>query len=99
MILSEPGFAYGKTIPAVGSGLAAAGEGYDGIIVIGPFSCLPFRISEAILKPICIRSGTPLLIYEDDGYSVAPVFLREVEIHVLQVLEHAALSRENHCPD
>jgi hypothetical protein len=32
-------------IPAVDKGLEAVGEGYDGLIVIGPFNFLPFRIS------------------------------------------------------
>ena len=41
----------GEAIPTVGKGVAAESEGYDGIIAIGPFNCLPFRISEAILKP------------------------------------------------
>ncbi len=50
---------YGETIPTVGKGLEADREGYDGIIVIGPFNCLPYRISEAILKPLSLRRGTP----------------------------------------
>jgi len=85
---------YGETIPTVGKGLEAAAEGYDGIIVIGPFNCLPFRISEAILKPICIQRGMPILTYESDGYAVAPAFLRQVEVHIQQVLEHTNRRRE-----
>ena len=81
---------YGETIPTVGKGLEAAAEGYDGIIVIGPFNCLPFRISEAILKPVCIQRGMPILTYESDGFAVAPAFLRQVEVHIQQVLERAA---------
>ena len=85
---------YGETIPTVGKGLEAAAEGYDGIIVIGPLNCLPFRISEAILKPVCIQRGMPILTYESDGYAVAPAFLRQVEVHIQQVLEHGARVRE-----
>jgi predicted nucleotide-binding protein (sugar kinase/HSP70/actin superfamily) len=81
---------YGETIPTVGKGLDAASEGYDGIIVIGPFNCLPYRISEAILKPLSLQRGTPILTYESDGYAVSPAFLRQVDVHVQQVLEHAA---------
>jgi hypothetical protein len=81
---------YGEIIPTVGKGLAAAAEGYDGIIVIGPFNCLPFRISEAILKPLCIQHGMPLLTYESDGYTVSPSVLRQVDVHIQQILEHAA---------
>lgn len=89
---------YGETIPTVGKGLEAAGEGYDGIIVIGPFNCLPFRISEAILKPVCIQRGMPILTYESDGYAVSPAFLRQVEVHIQQVLEHSARRGESRQP-
>ena len=81
---------YGETIPTVGKGLEAASEGYDGIILIGPFNCLPYRISEALLKPLCIQQGMPILTYESDGYAVSPSVLRQVEVHIQQVLEHSA---------
>ncbi|MCF7731205.1 MAG: acyl-CoA dehydratase activase [Akkermansiaceae bacterium] len=81
---------FGELVPMVGKGVEAAAEGYDGIILIGPFNCLPYRISEAILKPHCIRQGMPLLTYESDGYAVAPSFLRQVDVHIQQVLQSAA---------
>ncbi len=84
---------YGEVIPTVGKGLDAASEGYDGIILIGPFNCLPYRISEAILKPLCIQQRMPLLTYESDGYAVSPSVLRQVDVHIQQVLEHAARKR------
>jgi predicted CoA-substrate-specific enzyme activase len=82
---------YGEIIPAVGKGLEADHEGYDGIILLGPFNCLPYRISEAILKPLSIQRGMPILTFESDGYAVAPSFLRQVEVHIQQVLARAAL--------
>ena len=81
---------YGEIIPTLGKGLEAASEGYDGIILLGPFNCLQYRISEAILKPCSIKQGMPILTYESDGYAVSPSVLRQVEVHVQQVLEHAA---------
>jgi predicted CoA-substrate-specific enzyme activase len=81
---------YGEIIPAVGKGLQADNEGYDGIILIGPFNCLPYRISEAILKPLSLQRGMPILTYESDGYAVGPSFVRQVDVHIQQVLEHAA---------
>jgi len=81
---------YGETFPTIGIGLNADREGYNGIIVIGPFNCLPYRISEAILKPLSLQRGTPILTYESDGYAVSPSFLRQVDVHIQQVLEHAA---------
>lgn len=86
---------YGELVPTVGRGLEAASDGYDGMILIGPFNCLPFRISEAILKPLCVQRGMPLLTYESDGYAVAPAFLRQVDVHIQQVLEHAARTRDS----
>jgi predicted CoA-substrate-specific enzyme activase len=81
---------YGELLPTVGKGLEAAHEGYDGMLVIGPFNCLPYRISEAILKPLSIQQGLPILTYESDGYAVSPSVLRQVDVHIQQVLEHAA---------
>ena len=81
---------FGEILPTLGRGIEAAHEGYHGIIVIGPFNCLPFRISEAILKPLSIQRGMPILTYESDGYAVSPSFLRQVEVHTQQVLDHHA---------
>ena len=81
---------YGEVIPTVGDGVRAEVEGYDGVMLIGPFNCLPFRIAEAILKPLSIQRGMPILTYESDGYAVSPSFLRQVEVHIQQVLEHRA---------
>jgi len=83
----------GEVIPTVGKGLEAASEGYDGLIVIGPFNCLPYRVSEAILKPLSLQQGMPILTCESDGYAVAPSFLRQVDVHIQQVLDRAARNR------
>jgi hypothetical protein len=83
----------GEAIPTVGKGVAAEEEGYDGIITIGPFNCLPFRISEAILKPYSLKRDMPILTYESDGFSVNPAFLRQVDVHIQQVLAHRAAQR------
>jgi predicted CoA-substrate-specific enzyme activase len=84
---------FGEVIPTVGQGLEAQRGGYDGIIIVGPFNCLPFRISEAILKPLSLQCGIPVLTYESDGYAVSPSILRQVSVHIQQVLEHADSSR------
>jgi predicted nucleotide-binding protein (sugar kinase/HSP70/actin superfamily) len=80
---------FGEITPTVGRSLNAEFEGYDGIILIGPFNCLPFRISEAILKPLSIQQGMPLLTYETDACAVGPAVLRQVDVHIQQVLEHS----------
>jgi len=65
----------------------------DGILLLGPFYCLPFRISEAILKPRFVQHGLPLLTYDSDGYVVAAPFLRQVEVHIQQALQHTGRRR------
>jgi predicted CoA-substrate-specific enzyme activase len=85
---------FGEVTPTVGKGLDAEHEGYDGIILIGPFNCLPFRISEAILKPLSLEKGMPLLTYETDACAVAPAVLRQVEVHIQQVLERFSRTHE-----
>ena len=86
---------FGEVTPTVGRGLDAEQEGYDGIILIGPFNCLPFRISEAVLKPLSLQQGMPLLTYETDGYPVAPAVIRQIDVHIQQVLDHYARTRES----
>jgi predicted nucleotide-binding protein (sugar kinase/HSP70/actin superfamily) len=86
---------FGEAIPTVGKALAARDEGYQGIIVIGPFNCLPFRISEAILKPYCIQQRMPILTHESDGFSVSPAFLRQVDVHIQQVLSNSRDGRSS----
>ena len=81
---------FGEVIPSVGEGLEAEARGYDGVFLIGPFNCLPYRISEAMLKPLCVQQGMSILTYESDGYAVSASFLRQVEVHIQQVLEHAS---------
>jgi predicted nucleotide-binding protein (sugar kinase/HSP70/actin superfamily) len=86
---------FGEAIPAVGKGLGAVDEGYDGTLLIGPFNCLPYRIAEAILRPLSLQHGLPMLTYESDGYAVSPAFLRQVEVHIQQVLDFARQHRQH----
>ena len=86
---------FGEAIPAVGKGLGAVEEGYDGTLLIGPFNCLPYRIAEAILRPLSMQHGLPMLTYESDGYAVSPAFLRQVEVHIQQVLDFARQHRQH----
>jgi predicted nucleotide-binding protein (sugar kinase/HSP70/actin superfamily) len=84
---------YGEAIPTIGAGLEAHRLGYDGIIVVGPFNCLPFRISEAILRPLCSERGIPILTYESDGYAVSPAFLRQVDVHIERIAARHGAAR------
>ncbi len=79
----------GEAVSTVGKGVAAGDDGFAGIIAIGPFNCLPFRVSESILKPYSWKTGMPILTYESDGFSVHPAVLRQVDVHIQQVLDHS----------
>ena len=37
----------------------------------------------------------PLLTYESDGYPVAPAVLRQVDVHIQQILEHSSKARDS----
>lgn len=81
----------GETVLTVGKGAEAMAEDYDGIFVLGPFACLPFRISEAILRPLCLEENFPFLSYETDGRNPPPAFLRLVDVHIQQILRNREL--------
>jgi hypothetical protein len=38
---------------------------------------------------LSLQHGMPVLAYESDGYAVSPAFLRQVDVHIQQVLECA----------
>jgi hypothetical protein len=40
-----------------------------------------------------LRRGSPILTDEIDGYAVSPSSLRQVDVHIQQVLEHASKTR------
>ncbi|MHA2089920.1 MAG: acyl-CoA dehydratase activase [Candidatus Kariarchaeaceae archaeon] len=85
---------FGEGVLTVGKGLEAYRENYAGVMILGPFSCLPFKISEAILKPYFISKNYPIITFETDGNVVPPTFLRIVDIHIQQILMQSSI--ENH---
>jgi hypothetical protein len=40
----------------------------------------------------------PILTYESDGYAVAPAFLRQVDVHIQQVLAKRETARTQRPP-
>jgi hypothetical protein len=44
------------------------------------------------------HQGPAILTYESDGYAVSPSFLRQVDVHIQQVLEPAAKTRGQRGP-
>ncbi|MFX0092196.1 MAG: hypothetical protein ACFFBD_10580, partial [Candidatus Hodarchaeota archaeon] len=77
---------WGEGVLTIGKVLETLTQNYDGVLILGPFSCLPFRLSEAILRPLCFENQLPFLTYETDGRIPPPTFLRSVAVHIQQVL-------------
>lgn len=78
----------GETVLTVGKAVEAMREDFDGVMILGPFACLPFRISEGILKPLFLENDFAFISYETDGRAVPPAFLRLVDVHIQQILRN-----------
>lgn len=52
---------------SIGGALAYIHDGYDGIVNVFPFTCMPSTICAAILKPLLHRSQVPYLDASYDG--------------------------------
>ncbi|MBN2525433.1 MAG: activase [Deltaproteobacteria bacterium] len=64
------------------SGAAATGmlDGYDGTVIIAPFSCLPGRLVEGVYGPWARRNNYPYISLENDGQPYAPSVVARMEI-------------------
>ena len=68
------------------TGTLATEQGYDGIVAIAPFACLPGRLIKAMLEPYCRKNAIPLLTVEADGLKLPPSLVSRMEIFMLNVL-------------
>lgn len=75
----------GEAVLTIGKAVEAFHKNYDGVMILGPFACLPYKISEGILKPLFQEKDFPFISYETDGRVVPPSFLRLVDVHIQQV--------------
>ncbi|MBN2716530.1 MAG: activase [Deltaproteobacteria bacterium] len=64
------------------SGAAATGmlDGYDGTVIIAPFSCLPGRLVEGVYGPWARKQNFPYIALENDGQPYAPSVVARMEI-------------------
>ncbi|MHA1112439.1 MAG: acyl-CoA dehydratase activase [Promethearchaeota archaeon] len=79
---------YGEAIPAIGKGIETIqANTFDSLILIGPQFCLPYRISQAILKPIYLENQTPFLVYDAEvtGSAMSPNMKRLVLANIQQI--------------
>ncbi len=75
----------GEAVLTVGAAITDIPRHYCGVIAIGPFGCMPNRISEAILSR---EMGTelPFLAIESDGNLFPQVITAKLEVFLLQAL-------------
>jgi predicted nucleotide-binding protein (sugar kinase/HSP70/actin superfamily) len=66
------------------------GQGFDGIITVAPFGCLPGQIIKATMEPYCQTKRTPFLALENDGNQYPPSVITRLEIFAMNVLRKAA---------
>ncbi len=64
----------------------AVEQGYDGIILIAPFACLPGRLIKAMLEPYTRERNIPFIALEADGLKFPPNVISRLEIFMLNVL-------------
>jgi hypothetical protein len=79
---------FGESIPAIGKGLEMIdGNKFDSLVLIGPQFCLPYRISQAILKPVYLENRIPFLVYDAEvtGATMSPNMKRLVLANIQQI--------------
>ncbi|MBN1330357.1 MAG: hypothetical protein JXA54_12860 [Candidatus Heimdallarchaeota archaeon] len=82
---------FGEAIPSIGKGMETLeGSDYDSLILTGPFNCLPYKIAQAILKPVYQENNKPLLVFDVDITSMTPNMKRLIHANI----EHIKRKRE-----
>ncbi len=77
---------FGEAIPTIGKGMETLeGAHYDSLILTGPFNCLPYKISQAILKPIYMEQNMPLLVFDVDISAITPNTKRLIQVNIEQI--------------
>jgi len=85
----------GEAVLTIGAALTEIIHQYCGVIAIGPFGCMPTRLSEAILSR---EMGTelPFLAIESDGNLFPQVITAKIEVFLLQALRLYEQMSESH---
>jgi predicted nucleotide-binding protein (sugar kinase/HSP70/actin superfamily) len=77
---------FGEAIPTIGKGLETLEqENFDSLILTGPINCLPYKISQAILKPIYLEHGVPFLVFDVDIIAISPNMRRLINANIEQI--------------
>jgi predicted nucleotide-binding protein (sugar kinase/HSP70/actin superfamily) len=85
----------GEAVLTIGAALTEVLRHYCGAIAIGPFGCMPNRLSEAILSR---EMGTelPFLAIESDGNLFPQVITAKLEVFLLQASRLHKQMTESH---
>ncbi len=77
---------FGEAIPAVGKGIETLKQGkYDSLVLTGPQYCLPYKISQAVLKPIYLENQMPFLVFDADISALTPNMKRMIYANIEQI--------------
>jgi len=75
-----------EAIPTIGKGLETLENSiFDSLVLTGPLNCLPYKISQAILKPIYLENHTPFLVFDVDISAVSPNTRRLINANIEQI--------------
>ena len=58
---------------------------FDSLILTGPMNCLPYKISQAILKPIYLENEMPFLVFDVDISAMTPNMKRLIHANIEQI--------------
>ncbi len=77
---------FGEAIPTIGKGMETLeNNDYDSLVLTGPINCLPYKISQAILKPIYLEHGVPFLVFDVDTSAITPNMKRLINANIEQI--------------
>jgi predicted CoA-substrate-specific enzyme activase len=75
-----------EAIPTIGKGLETLENSiFDSLVLTGPLNCLPYKISQAILKPIYLENHMPFLVFDSDITAISPNTRRLINANIEQI--------------
>ena len=79
-------FIFGEGVLNIGKGIEIIEDReFNGLILIGPQYCLPYRISQAILQPIFIENNYPFLVFDAEITAMSPNMKRLISANIEQI--------------
>lgn len=77
---------FGEAIGTIGQGIEILEEDtYQSLILIGPQFCLPYKVSQSILKPLFFEKKVPFLVFEADISAMSPNMKKLITANIQQI--------------